>query len=127
VKAHRIERLHQSNIIDTVETVGEIGADASLEEDRGLEDHPDPLSQRGGVEGSDVRAVEQDLSCMRFLEPVQAAKETRLARTRGTDDGSYQPAPETHVDIAENPAMSALQADASGLQRERLLGRVEHA
>ncbi len=127
VKSHGIERLDLGTVIDEVETVREIGADASVEEDRGLEDHPDPLAQRGGIEGSDVGAVEQDLSGKRFLEPVQAAKETRLPGTRGTYDGGNQAALETRIHIAEHPATSALQADASGLEWKRLLSCVEHA
>jgi hypothetical protein len=127
VKSDGIERLDQGTVINEVETVGEIGADGSVEEDRGLEDHPDPLAQRGGIKGSDVRAVEQDLSGMGFLEPVQAAKETRLAGTRRTHDGGNQAGLETRIHIAEHPAMSAPQADASGLEWKGLLSRVEHA
>jgi hypothetical protein len=64
---------------------------------------------------------------MRLLEPVQAAKEARLARTRWTYDGGDQSALEGRIDITEHPALSTQQADSSGLERERLLSCVGHA
>jgi hypothetical protein len=119
VESHRIEPLAQGTVVEAVDPIREIGADASLEEDRDLEDHPDSPAQRSGLESSDVRAVEQDLSGMRLLEPVQAAKEAGLASTRWTYDGGNQSALEGRVDIGEHPVPGAHQADASGLERER--------
>src|SRR5438132_6298063 len=67
----------------------DVGADRSREDERVLEDDPDPPAELAAIEAASILPGEADCALLDVVETDQDTDQRRFPRTRGPDDGHF--------------------------------------